>query len=138
MNAEIERALLAKYAFLRLVRCLAVGDGWTELLFKLFHSIQSLLERDPTATLEITGMKSKLGQLRIFGSYNSDAIGQLLAEAETDSSRICEVCGKPGRLYRDKSGWVAVHCDEHRRGVDIFMVWERKGPKLQKLGELKN
>lgn len=59
-------------------------------------------------------VKEKFGTLRFYvrGVHSrSEAIRNYIEFAEYFSSRICEVCGAPGKLRG--GGWVQTLCDEH-------------------------
>lgn len=58
-----------------------------------------------------TQVKEKFGTLRFYYHGGDDYIRGLEAMADSMSARICEECGKPGKV-RD-GGWVRVLCDDH-------------------------
>lgn len=55
-------------------------------------------------------VKEKFGTLRFYCPSN-DQIWKYISMAETLSAKICEVCGKWGKLREDRS-WVQTLCDE--------------------------
>jgi hypothetical protein len=88
--------------------------GWVPLVLKLNEDLVAIL---PDYT--IAQVKEKFAGLRYyidsFGVAKDDPrialARELIAEAESDSQSICQVCGEPGR-FRDVS-WNATLCDKH-------------------------
>ena len=83
-----------------------VGPGWWRILDKY---IPKILEADPEARLYI---KEKYGYLRIgVASSKIDVQQQIEWEnaAEEEAAWICEACGKPGRIRKDRA-WLQVLC----------------------------
>lgn len=85
-----------------------VGMGWWPLLDKYIPAIQAL---DPDCEFE---PKEKFGTLRLqaFCGSHGYAISKLEQQAEEESAKICEYCGKPGRLRRENRVWMLTLCDE--------------------------
>jgi len=126
MNAELEKQLVEKYPKIfsdyhgdYRQTCMAwgceCGDGWYWLIDNLCGSIQSYIDcNDHRKICQVTAsqIKEKFGALRFYFSGGDDYIEGMVSFAEYLSESICEVCGKPGKIY-DK-GWVTVRCDECR------------------------
>lgn len=89
-----------------------VGQGWWPLLHNLCQKIQNLIDQNPAAyqDLMVTQIKEKYGTLRFYLNWETEEISQLIQEATIESAKICEVCGKPGRL-RTTRGWQLTLCD---------------------------
>lgn len=104
-------------------------DGWYDLLDDLLGKIEKL---DTDKTLRIIQIKEKLGGLRFYtagtpirmdimnmGSFemgestDEKQIHEIIDDAEEKSYRICEVCGKPGKLCTT-GHWVKTLCRDHR------------------------
>ena len=117
---------------------MAVGDGWSEVLAKLFDRIAEALagERVPTK-LAIMDVKEKYGELRCdllapVGPETEAAIDRAILLAEMRSECTCDECGEPGRLRSTlgQSGWLAVKCDLHRSGYHRLVA---KGPPKRRI-----
>jgi len=108
-DPEILRPVLARVGrgWGRSVSC---GEGWWPIIARLDRDIAAL-----APDYEIHQVKEKFGGLRYYVGLPDDApddeIDRLIAVAEEESSRTCEVCGQPGRLRG--GGWVLTLCDVH-------------------------
>ena len=58
-----------------------------------------------------TQIKEKFGTLRFYYDGGDDYIHGLDSMAASMTSRICEECGKPGKIR--EGGWLKTLCDEH-------------------------
>lgn len=90
--------------------------GWEAIVDTLRRD---LAELDPE--LRVEQVKQKFGGLRVYVAAGDPsvaaAVRDRIAEAESASSRTCEVCGRPGRLRTDRP-WAATLCDEHAESTD--------------------
>ena len=96
-----------------LYACSQFGMGWWPLLEKYIPAILAL---DPECEFE---PKEKYGTLRLQATCSIDLdsnkrqeIYRLEDEAENESAKVCEYCGKPGRLRTEKRSWWETLCDE--------------------------
>ena len=126
MNAELEKQLVKKYPKIfrdylgdPMATCMAwgieCGPGWFNLLDTLCGSIQSMIDYNPHLNIpQVTAsqIKEKFGTLRFYFYGGNEYISGMVSFAESMSESICEVCGKPGKLY--PKGWATVRCDECR------------------------
>lgn len=87
----------------------AVGEGWRPILERLHVD---LLRVAPT--YGVTQVKEKFGGLRVYLLREPSKVSQLLAAAEREAARTCEVCGQPGKLRQ--GSWLKTLCDEHAAG----------------------
>lgn len=90
-----------------------IGEGWFDLVIKLDAD---LTELDPNYTVD--QVKEKFGALRYYiGRVETgevfEKMHELIHTAEAKSSEICEICGKPGKIVHQDSGWVTTKCPEH-------------------------
>lgn len=85
---------------------MCVAPGWRPLVLKL---IEDLFALGWNGT--VFQVKEKFGGLRFYIGNGSDEIFSRIHEAEVDSYKTCEVCGKPGR--ERGGGWIRTLCDEH-------------------------
>ena len=88
----------------------SVFPGWWPLLDKY---IPRMLEMDPDCTIFV---KEKYATLRlrpyeITNGHSWLDFYQIGEEAEVESAKVCEFCGKPGRI-RDNEYWMKTLCDE--------------------------
>lgn len=80
----------------------ACGDGWEPLIRKVCENLS------PNASF--AQVKEKFGRLRIYLQYGTKEDEDLCWDAEKESSKICEDCGKPGK---QRSGvWIKTLCSE--------------------------
>ena len=90
-----------------------MGDGWFDLLWKLCEDIQSILDRPGNEKIKkdftVVQVKEKFAGLRFYTRRSTPEIETLTNQAETDSLKICEICGKPGTVDR-KRGWILTLC----------------------------
>jgi hypothetical protein len=115
------------------IKCgFACGDGWFDLLSKLFADIAYLTKFDRSQGLvlahEISTIKTKLGRLTIWGDFGEEGYEKYLALTSTamdQSYSICELCGEEGvRMFRrshfNRGVWIRQHyrtlCASHRLG----------------------
>lgn len=130
MSPELDKALCEKYPEIFVNRhgdmrktamCWGFdcGDGWYDLIDHLCHQIQHHLKHNAekdTPQFVCDQVKEKFGTLRFYGHGGDKKIHHMIWFAEGFSSKICETCGKPGKL-RGKS-WIYTACDEHTKEAD--------------------
>lgn len=83
-----------------------IGKGWLKLLYELCTIIKKM---DSNKSFRFTQIKEKFGILRIYHNSNHD---ELISLYERKSSKICEECGKPGKL-REVNKWLFTACNKH-------------------------
>lgn len=88
------------------------GDGWYDILDDLCSKIQKICDSDGHQIVAVQ-VKEKYGALRFYINGGSQEIYNLIDEAEHKSEKTCEVCGEPGKIYRD--GWWYSACDKHTK-----------------------
>ncbi len=82
---------------------------------KLFISCASVLSNDGGAAFEVVQVKEKLGGLRFYVEGSNDAIDAAIDAASELSVQNCEVCGNPGSLEEDATGWWKTLCASCRK-----------------------
>lgn len=92
------------------------GDGWYNLIRDLCLKIKKL---DKKRIIKAVQVKEKFGELRFYTNYYIDKIDKEINKAEQKSLKICEKCGKFGKL-RGK-GWLVTLCDR---------CWEKRNNNL--------
>jgi hypothetical protein len=90
-----------------------VDVGWSGILERLINDLFELGWNG-----EVLQIKEKFGGLRFYTNGSTEAIHQRIVQAENESFKVCERCGKPGvpRL----GGWTKTLCDEHAEGREPF------------------
>lgn len=81
------------------------GPGWKSI-------IDPLISQADKESVRVEQIKEKFGRLRFYVNYASDALYDLIDQAEEASAKVCEMCGKPGVLM-SKGGWMKTICAEH-------------------------
>lgn len=90
------------------------GDGWFDIVWRLCERLEPLVtqfEQETGDKFEVFQVKEKYGGLRFYPDLGNDAIFNAIAEAENESLKTCEECGKPGEPNR--RGWIRTRCTEH-------------------------
>ena len=91
------------------------GDGWFKLIKRLSEDIDREIRRlteDVCKDFCVVEVKEKFGGLRFYVNYTpTDKIYELINKAEKESYKICEECGKKGKL-RNKLSWWQTLCDK--------------------------
>lgn len=103
---------------------MAIGDGWADVVSRLFDRISQALAGEPSSTkIVIIDIKEKYGELRVeifapVGPETEAAIDQAILLAELRSECTCDECGAAGRMRSTlgQSAWLAVKCDYHQSG----------------------
>ena len=89
-----------------------IDEGWKPMVQALVSLCEDYCKtKDLPFTIE--QVKEKFGTLRFYYSGGDDYISQLVDSAETQSGKMCEVCGKEGKLRG--GGWLKTLCDEHHQ-----------------------
>ena len=94
---------------------LEVGDGWLDLIDELCYKLRHLIETKypdyitDEFPFEVVQVKEKFGGLRFYTNYTNDKIEKLITKYERKSFRICERCGKKGKLRADLP-WIQTLC----------------------------
>jgi hypothetical protein len=93
-----------------------VGDGWYKLLKKAAKELEPLIVAAIKASPDsrdqgfyrATQIKEKFGTLRFYIYGGTKAMYAIIDKAEKQSSKICETCGKPGKLRGES--WCYTRC----------------------------
>ena len=93
------------------------GDGWYEIIYQLCERLEPLVAalNDGGAAFEVVQVKEKLGGLRFYVEGSNDAIDAAIDAASELSVQNCEVCGNPGSLGQDATGWWKTLCATCRK-----------------------
>ena len=97
--------------------CFECWGGWLDIIERLSDDLESLLEdyiakySDYEIIPQCIQVKEKYGTLRFYMSAETDEMSRLIDAAETESSKTCEICGKPGKM--NNGPWYTTLCPEH-------------------------
>ena len=102
---------------------ITVMIGWHGLIADCFADLQEVLKvaklpADKELAPRIVDIKEKYGSLRILLSgfvlddEKNEQIMDIISHYEDLSMRVCETCGKPGKLTR--KGWIKTSCEMHK------------------------
>lgn len=83
-----------------------VGGGWCDIVNRLIDDLLAIGWDG-----QIYQVKEKFGGLRFYIGEGTKEIFDRIDQAEEESERTCEQCGKPGVLR--EGGWLKTLCDEH-------------------------
>jgi hypothetical protein len=96
-------------------------EGWYNIIDEGCKRIEEAVKGTDVKPVWLC-LKQKFGTMRPWLAYEDGAprpteevakvINDTIRWMEEESSRTCEVCGKPGRLDRSHA-WVCTLCDEH-------------------------
>ncbi len=90
------------------------GHGWYELLDKLMSDLETVLSWTPVESWpNVVQIKEKFGGLRFYFDEKVEIgrVNELVTLAEQRSMEICDTCGQPGELRKDRS-WMRTLCDK--------------------------
>lgn len=127
MNSNLEKKLMEEFPYLykdmygpKDKTCMhygiTCGDGWFDIIYNLSSKLESMIisyinsEKFTKENLpRAAQVKEKFGLLRMYLENGTDEMYKLIHIAEEDTGKICEECGKPGKL---RSGyWIRTLCD---------------------------
>ena len=91
---------------------LQCGDGWFDLIDILCESLQQETEHGDAPQAVAMQVKQKWGRLRFSVESASERQQAMIDLAEALSARLCEQCGKPGKMQSIK-GFRTVRCEGH-------------------------
>lgn len=87
------------------------GSGWFKVIYDLSAKLEAInVKLLSFGQIQATQVKEKFGLLRFYTDRSNKEVDALICEAERESSRTCEHCGKPGKLR--EGGWEKTLCDD--------------------------
>lgn len=109
---------------------MAVGDGWADVVARLFDRIEKAVAGEPVPTkIALIDVKEKYASLAIsilapVGTEAEAAIERAILLTEMRSECTCDICGEPGsvRSTLGQSGWLAARCEDHSDGFPRRVV----------------
>lgn len=117
MNEDLTKKLKAKYPLIFSENFwFECDDGWYNLLDTTCYKIQAYIDDHSPKVSQITAdqIKEKFGTLRFYFSGGDEFITDMILEAEKASAYICEVCGDPGTIIKNRS-WIVCRCPLHTK-----------------------
>lgn len=103
---------------LRYVEC---SEGWKELIDEVSSKIETINNKySPSSYIRAAQIKQKFGGLRYYvdiediDEQDVKYVYDVIAEAESKSFTICEVCGQHASTAKDRRYYVETLCNEHR------------------------
>lgn len=95
----------------------SIGPGWFELTVAMFAEIFERLQLEgldiESVAVRDFDIKEKRGRL-VCWSGRIEGLDDIFERYESESMRVCEVCGRAGRLSGDGEWWLSTRCGEHR------------------------
>lgn len=124
MSPDKDKALVEKYPLLFASRRsrgrksismwgFECGDGWYDLIDRLAAKLEPMIAALPPneqGDVRAAQVKEKWGTLRFYMSSHLAGMDAAIDEAEAESARVCEDCGKPGELR--SGGWIRTLCND--------------------------
>lgn len=99
------------------------GDGWYKIIRDAAKKLEPLIEKwleenpgDPQGFPRAAQIKEKFGTMRFYLSGGTDEMYAITDAAERESAKICEQCGKPGKLRG--CYWMYTACNKHTKPQD--------------------
>jgi hypothetical protein len=87
-----------------------VGDGWFQLIWGLSQKLEAHIKKSAPKSRAVQ-VKEKFGTLRFYLDGSTEAMQELVHEAEAASASTCERCGQHGVLKKNPlPGWWHVSC----------------------------
>lgn len=84
------------------------GKGWNKLIIPILDYID-LYNSGHDDKIEILQIKEKFGGLRIYTSFSTPELDQLINDAEEQSFKTCEYCGSTKNVSQT-TGWIKTLC----------------------------
>lgn len=126
MNIELEEKLNNRFPFTKNPYCgNSCPNGWFNLVWNLCLTLEVY-----KFSGKVNQIKEKFGGLRFYVSHATDKQYDIIHKAEEKSYKICEVCGKKGKLR--KLAWAKTLCWRHYYIEDFFGIIARYKWRLKK------
>ena len=84
-----------------------VGPGWAPIVEQLYI----LCEQYNVVVYQV---KEKFGGLRFYVGEAPIVVHDAISEVEKQSEKICEQCGKNGKIVSNR-GWLSCVCSDHEK-----------------------
>lgn len=101
--------------------------GWYDIIYSLTKGIYEICKKHGKF-IEVQQIKEKFGGLRYYTSAIpkefAEEVLSMIREAEDESFKICEKCGKPGKI-RTK-GWYRTLCDKCQKDIETKRTYKNQ------------
>ena len=105
------------------------GEGWAGIIDQFLIEVEDVAaEFGHVGCVHLLNVGEHLGRLEaslwLSGAARDDAGFKDRCVALADglrqrSKRVCEICGRPGRLRIDRTGWLGTRCDRHAPACSV-------------------
>lgn len=98
------------------------GDGWYHLLLDLSQKLEEEIlkhPKDSRGNYQATQVKEKFAGLRFYMSSSTNEMENIIANAEDQAEKTCEVCGNPGKVETGRH-WLKTRCVDHWQGSEPY------------------
>jgi hypothetical protein len=87
-------------------------DGWFDLIYSLCERLEPMVAAlaDRASDFQIVQVKEKFGWLRFYVDGSTHEIEAAINAASELSILTCEICGNPGSLEPEVTGWRKTLC----------------------------
>lgn len=118
MNKNLENQLVQRYPWVTNGNILNVynivcdcNDGWYTHIYNMLGQIEDYYKQNAVDinSIKILEIKEKFGELRVYADCSIEGAYSIIKEYELAAAGICEICGQPGKLDREK-GWAKTIC----------------------------
>lgn len=97
------------------------GNGWYQIIKRAAEKLEPLIAKAKAefpsdweaGFFRASQVKEKYGTLRFYLSGGTAAMHKIVTDAENQSAKTCERCGKPGKLRG--THWLYTACVRHIR-----------------------
>lgn len=90
-----------------------VGFGWKSILEKMFEELFAAGWDG-----ELAQVKEKFGLLRVYLGEYTPGLAEIVDRAETESSKVCEKCGRDAKTSAGAGCWIKTLCESHHEEWD--------------------
>ena len=104
------------------------ADGWYFLISELLNHIDQYFHHKYKGVPEgfqITQIKEKFGDLRIYADGADNAVWELIRFTENLSHKTCEYCGSNQNILKS-SGWIVTACKQCTEKNDFLKTKQWK------------
>jgi hypothetical protein len=95
---------------------LLIERGWLPLVIDVCERLAALTPPSKRDLYQVVQIKEKWGELRVYLTAYNSRMRRVLMSARSRSMRICEICGRPGKLTTGLGpfgGTVQTVCPRH-------------------------
>lgn len=86
------------------------GNGWFYILNELNWKLLYFKQKNPNVDIQIQKVSELFGGLKINSNIADPSLLKYINEAEEESYKTCEICGRPGKV-QSRCGWLITLCE---------------------------